>query len=289
MPLRQDPMARLLGVTFAERTGAGIVTTAQVEPCHLNPYRIAHGGFAYTMGCVTAMGAARLCLGRNTEVAAVSSQYPAALELGAARCESTLISDDGANCTYEIQVTDPRGRLCFTQLVTLRPASLPEAPPPDRTRTIFPAGKDAPKDPRTGLRYPMLSPGAYCRVVGAYLTGLEGDVSIMGADILPETSDPYGAAHPGLLYSVCDTGVGAAAGLLDKIGVTVSSAMTYFRPAMDGPIRVEVSTLRMGRIVAYFDARVRDARDALCARGQFTLHPKGDITDLFTSEAYNGV
>lgn len=280
MDLNTDPMARLLGIKAAERTAAGLVTTARVDKQHLNPYRIAHGGFAYTMGCVTATLSAARCLRRETEVAAVSSQYLAALNPGAARCESALIHDDGANCTYQIRLTDGAGRLCFSQTVTLRPAARTFCPPADRPRTLFPAGPDVPRHPRTQLRYPILAPGPYCELIQVYLTGLEGDTSIMGADLLPQTCDASGAAHPGLIYSVCDTGVGAASGLLGKIGVTISSAMTYFRPAVEGPLRVEVSALHMGHIVAYFEAAAWDAAGSIVAQGRFSMHPKGNITDL---------
>ena len=280
MDLNTDPMARLLRITAAEQTAVGMITTAQVNAQHLNPYRIAHGGFAYTMGCITAALSAARCLRRNTEVAAVSSQYLSALHPGTVRCESILIYDNGSDCTYQTRITDASGRLCFSQTVTLRSAGGSPAPPADRPRTIFPAGPEVPKDPRTQLRYPMLSPGPYCELIQVYLTGLEGDTTVMGADLLPQTCDASGAAHPGLIYSVCDTGVGAASGLFGKIGVTISSAMTYFRPAVAGPLRVEVSALRMGHIVAYFETTARDADGAIVAQGRFSLYPKGNIIDL---------
>lgn len=289
MPLSQDPMARLLGITFAERTGAGVVTAAQVETCHLNPYRIAHGGFAYTMGCVTAMLSARLCLGRDMTVYTAASQYPAALAVGPVRCESALVFSDASTCAYDIRVTNAAGILCFSQLVTLRDARRPDDLPASRPRTIFPADETALKDPRTQTRLPLLSPGAFARLIPIYIMGIEGDRTVVAADILPQTCDAFGGAHPGLIYYACDTGLGTAAGLLNKIGVTVSSAMTYFRPAVHGPIRIEVSNLRMGRLVGYFEAVARDARGDVTAHGQFSMHPKGSIADLFTSEDYHAV
>lgn len=41
MDLNTDPMARLLRITAAEQTAVGMITTAQVNAQHLNPYRIA--------------------------------------------------------------------------------------------------------------------------------------------------------------------------------------------------------------------------------------------------------
>lgn len=289
MDFKTDPMARLLGVALAEQTPAGAVTAAVVERRHLNPYRIAHGGFAYTMGCVTAMAAAAVNLDRETEVSGVFSQYLSALEPGPARCTAELLFDDGENCTYRTQVGPAGGPPCFLQTVTLRPAANTGGARPILPPTIFPAGPDAPPDPVTGLRFPMLAPGPYCDLTQTYLLAREDDVHVLGADVLPQTADANGAAHCGLVYSLCDTGVGSMSGLIGKMAVTVSSAMTYFRPAFQGPVTTRVRCVRDGRTVTYFQTSVYDAAGAPVAAGQFCMHPMARLNALVEQEMNHGI
>lgn len=283
MTLEQDPMARLLGITLAGADSRGAVTEAVVERRHLNPYRIAHGGFPYTMGCVTAMAAAARLFGTKPEVTFVSGQYLSSLAPGPARCVSELLFHDEHGCTYQTRVGPAEGPPAFLQTVTLRPAQAraPQAPAP---RTIFPAGADTAPDPATGLRLPMLAPGAYCDLTQLYLLGQEGEVTLLGADLLPETSDGTGAAHCGLVYSLCDTGVGAASGFIGKIAVTVSSAVTYFRPAQSGPLTARVRCVRAGRAVTYFRTDVLDGAGGVIAAGQFCMHPKAELNSIIEQE-----
>ena len=106
MEYRTDPFAAQLGIAFSRQTDTGIITTAVISEKHLNPYKIAHGGVAYTLGCVTAQWSAAVCRDREMEVSAVSSQYLAPLGLGPAECESRLLFADKGHCTYEVSVRD---------------------------------------------------------------------------------------------------------------------------------------------------------------------------------------
>lgn len=280
MDFKADAFAALLGIEFSRRTDTGLVTTTRVEQKHLNPYRIAHGGIAYTLGCVTAQWSAAVCLNREMEVCAVSSQYLSSLALETAECESHLLFDGGDRCTYEVQVRNETGRICFSQQVTLRPRAVEAPGNMEFPRTIFPAGADVAPDPETGLRFPLLSPGPFCDVTQIYVLESSLDVTVMGADILPDTCDDCGAAHCGLVYTCCDTGVGAGSGLRGKMAVTVSSMMEYFRPATVGPVRAEARCIREGHTILYYQVTATDGEGVPIAAGQFCMHPKRELKEL---------
>lgn len=280
MEYRTDPFAAQLGIAFSRQTDTGIITTAVISEKHLNPYKIAHGGVAYTLGCVTAQWSAAVCRDREMEVSAVSSQYLAPLGLGPAECESRLLFADKGHCTYEVSVRDGNGRLCFSQLVMLQPRETEKTVNRNFPRTIFPASEDVLPNPITGLRFPMQSPGPFCDMTQIYILDCGLDITTVGADILPKTSDDRGAAHCGLAYTCCDTGVGVASSLRGSLAVTVSSAMKYFRPAEVGPVRVTVQSVRAGHTILYYLVTAEDGTGTPVAAGQFCLHPKQELNGL---------
>lgn len=280
MELRNDPFAQTLGIKLVRRTDTGVVTAAVIGEKHLNPYDIAHGGVAYTMGCVTAQWSAAVCLEREMEVDSVSSQYLAPLVLGGAECESRLLFSDEDHCTYAVSVRNERGQHCFSQLVTLRPQRAERPVNTVFSRTIFPATEQAEPNAITGLRFPLRSPGPFCDLTQVYILDCGADFASVGADILPETGDDCGAAHCGLVYACCDTGVGVASSMWGSLAVTVSSSMNYFRPAQTGPVRVTVQRIREGHTILYYQVLAVDGMGAPAAVGQFCLHPKQELNGL---------
>lgn len=278
-----DPYAKLLNIEVSRVEDNGVVTTARIEKKHLNPYRIAHGGFAYTMGCVTAQVSAKLCLGRDMEVSVVSSQYLDSLVPGFATCQSRLLQESEFSCTYDVKVWDTAKKLCFSQLVTLRPMAERGDKKTKFPRTIIPAEPD----PAGGRRLPSLAPGAFCEISQIYVLDVQEEPLIrvrMGTDILPDTCDESGAAHCGLIYTCCDTCVGGTARQLGKASVTVSSVMTYFDAAVTGPVAVEAECIRKGNSILYFQVTAVDGTGKQVAAGQFCMHPKAGLMKILEEE-----
>lgn len=283
MPRLNDPYAKLLNIELSRVEGDGVVTTAKIEKKHLNPYRIAHGGFAYTMGCVTAQMAAALCLGRNMEVSVVTSQYLRSLVPGLATCQSSLLYESEHLCTYDVKVWDAAGELCFSQLVTLRPERARGEGKTEFPRTIIPAEPD----PEGGRRLPSLAPGAFCEISQIYVLDVQDGPPpsvCMGTDILPDTCDGSGAAHCGLIYTCCDTCVGGSARQFGKASVTVSSVMTYFDAAVTGPVKVRAKCVRNGNSILYFQVSATDGMGKQVAAGQFCMHPKPGLMKILEEE-----
>ena len=272
----RDPFAKLIGMHIEEIGETSVTTSVVLQPAHLNPYNIAHGGVAYSMGCITAQLAGKLCRGREMEVESAACQYLSAMATAPVRCRAELVE----NTACRVEVWDGAGTLCFLQIIGLRPVEPLSESVPERARTIFPAGPDAPVDPVTGIAYPCpASGGGFERLTHIYIMGREENVTRMGTDILTETSDSRGAAHCGLIYTCCDTGIGVTGRMMGKNGVTVSSAIRYIRPAVVGPVFVETTCVRDGNTIMYFEAMVTDGNGDPVAVGQFTLHPMKVLKD----------
>ena len=85
----------------------------------------------------------------------------------------------------------------------------------------------------------------------------------------PESKNPWGAAHGGLVYSLCDVAAGVAVSLGDRHGVTVSGNIHYLRPSGGEYLRAEGRIVKDGRHIVFVETEVRDADGILTAVGSF--------------------
>lgn len=133
----RDPYARSLGVEISEKTDTGLTTVTPMDDTVCNIYAIGHGGFVYSVGHITAALAAQVCLGRQTVVVDVSSQYLCALRQPTAVTEAVLVRAGRELAVYRTYIRDARGALCCVQTVTLKTVQYPEAPVTTVQPTIF--------------------------------------------------------------------------------------------------------------------------------------------------------
>ena len=266
-----DPFCSLIGLEVEEVREDGLTTRAKLKKEFCNTYSSAHGGFVYAVGHTSAVLSAELCLGRHAVVVDASNQYECSLMVSPARVKTRLIRAGREIIVYRVQVRDGKGKLCLSQIITLKEVDYPQAQPREFPQTIVPGNENSPVDPVTDIYYPRLSV-FFSSICHIYVLGRGERGMIYGADIYPETSNAYGAAHGGMIYTCCDSASGgSAAFLLSKKPVTVSSSIHYLRSAMEGPVKAEAKLVRAGKNLLFYDVDITDGNDELVAIAQFVM------------------
>lgn len=267
----RDPFARYLKLAVAERTDSGILTVTPVDEAVCNIYSIAHGGFVYAVGHITACLAAELALGRRTVVVDTSGQYLCALRGPEARTQAILVRAGRELSVYRTEIRDARGALCCTQTVTLKTVDYPESPVTSVTPTLFPAPEDAPPDPVTGFVFPHVSPhfAAHCHV---YNLGPHDGGMRYAVDLHPELCNLYGGLHGGVLYTLSDLAAGGDAAFLRGLRpVTVSGGIHFLSSAKRGPIYAQSRLLRQGKQLMFYQVDLTDAAGKAVAAAELVL------------------
>lgn len=266
-----DPFSKLIGLEVETVREDGLTARAKLKKEFCNTYSSAHGGYVYSLGHTSAVLSAGLCLGRQTVVVDASNQYESSLMVAPARVKTHLVRAGRELIVYRVQVQDGRGKLCLSQIITLKEVDYPTAGPRELCQTIVPGNENSPVDPVTEIYYPRLSV-FFSSVCHIYVLGRGELGMIYGADIYPETSNIYGAAHGGMIYTCCDSAAGgSAAFLLSKKPVTVSSSIHYLRSAMKGPVKAEAKLVRAGKHLLFYDVDITDGNGELSAIAQFVM------------------
>ena len=265
-----DPFTRMIGLEVEELQPDGLTAKARLKREFCNTYSSAHGGFVYSVGHAAALLSAGLCLDRRAVSVDVSNEYECSLTGPYARIRTKLVSA-GELMVFRVRVTDSKGKLCLTQIVTMKDADLPVCSPAEFPVTIIHGDDNSPVDPVTGIYYPRLSV-FFSAVCHTHVLGRGEKGMIYGADLFPETVDAFGAAHPGMIYTVCDSAAGgSAAFLLEKKPVTVSSSIHYLRSITQGPVRAETKLVRAGKQLLFYTMDITDGNGALAAVAQFVM------------------
>ena len=267
-----DPFAKKLGLSVVELHEDGLTAEVKIKPDFCNTYSAAHGAFTYSIGQIAAVLSGEFCLGRQTVAVDVSNMHECSLLGKSARIRTKLIDAGADTIAYRVHVMDAKGKLCLSQIVTLRDTAKPRKELSDFRQTVFTAGKDEPVDPVTGVAYPHISV-FFPALFGIHILGRGEKGLIYGCDIRPDSCDIYGGAHSSLIYTCCDcVAGGSAAFLLDKKPVTVSSSIHYIRSAEIGPISAEARLIRTGKNLLFYDVDVTDGGGVLVAAAHFVMH-----------------
>lgn len=266
-----DPFANMLGITVDEVRPDGLTAKVQIKPDFCNTYMAAHGGFAFSIGQIAAALSAEFCLGRPAATVDVDCMYECSLMGKSARAVTKLVDAAEDHIVYRVRVLDGKGKLCLSQIVTLKDAELTPSEGVEFKKTIFAADENAPVDPVTGVAYPHLSV-FFTAACGGFVLDRAEKGLIYGMDVRHDTCDVTGAAHSSLIYTLCDSVAGgSAAFLLDKKPVTIASSIHYLRSAMASPIKAEARLVRSGKQLLFYNVDVFDAKGDFAAIAQFTL------------------
>ena len=97
---------------------------------------------------------------------------------------------------------------------------------------------------------------------------VERDYAVFRLDIRPESKNPFGFVHGGLLAGMEDNAAGYAAHSDGRTYVTQSSHLTYFRNQAEGIIRAAGRVIHRGRTVCLVRVDITGADDVLLATGE---------------------
>lgn len=105
-----------------------------------------------------------------------------------------------------------------------------------------------------------------------YTTDIGPDFSVVEVELRPESLNPLGMAHGGLVYSLCDVAAGVAVGQRARTFVTLSGSLNFLRPGKGKKLRCEGRIIKPGRTVNVVETSVYDCSDTLTARGTFEIY-----------------
>jgi len=122
--------------------------------------------------------------------------------------------------------------------------------------------------------------GGFAELVGLGVKVLEPGFCHCTLDFGPQVINEWGIVHGGALFTLADTGMGAA--VFRTLGpgetcATIEMKISYFKPASQGPIDCVCRLLSRGRNVAYLEAVITtDEVEVARATASFAIIRRGD-------------
>ena len=110
---------------------------------------------------------------------------------------------------------------------------------------------------------------AYAKHNGYTMEVLEPDRAVMRLEIRPESCNPYGVVHGGLLYSIADEATGMAVHTDGRCYVTQNGNLHFLKNQPTGVLRAQARVRRRGKATVLLDVDITNERGDLMATGQF--------------------
>ena len=96
-------------------------------------------------------------------------------------------------------------------------------------------------------------------LIGLKFTRLEKGQSLCVLNVDGKLMNPHGFLHGGVMYSMADTGMGAALySLLDEneLCATIEIKIAYFRPVEDGKLTCETKIIHKGKTICVLESEI---------------------------------
>ena len=97
-------------------------------------------------------------------------------------------------------------------------------------------------------------------LIGINFVKMEKGYSLLELEVRDDLMNPQGVLHGGVIYTLADTGMGAALypGLgLDELCATVEIKIVYFRPVASGTLACETKLIKKGSTLAFLESEVK--------------------------------
>lgn len=115
----------------------------------------------------------------------------------------------------------------------------------------------------------------FSELVGLEFTEIESGYSRSTVDVTDELKNPHGMLHGGVLYTMADTGMGAALTPDlgdDEVCATIEVKINYLQPVREGTVACETELHSRGGSVAYLESTVRRGDEVVArATGSFSV------------------
>ncbi|MDO4816108.1 MAG: PaaI family thioesterase [Bacillota bacterium] len=112
----------------------------------------------------------------------------------------------------------------------------------------------------------------YNKYNGITVTDIGEDNCVVEGELRPEAMNPWGMAHGGFVYSLCDVAAGVVVSRLNRRGVTLSGNMYYLRPSVGKSLRAEGRIIKDGKTVVLVETNVYNDEGVHTARGEFQIY-----------------
>lgn len=110
-------------------------------------------------------------------------------------------------------------------------------------------------------------------LIGLIFTDLKQGYSKGTINVEPKLMNPHGFLHGGIIYSMADTGMGAALYSLlegDELCATVEIKINYFKPVKGGVLTCETSVVHKGKTISTLESEIRN-NDILVSKAMGTF------------------
>lgn len=112
----------------------------------------------------------------------------------------------------------------------------------------------------------------YNKYNGIKVVELEDGFCAVESELRAETMNPWGMAHGGFVYSLCDVAAGVAANQTGRRGVTLSGNVYYLRPSKGRKLRAEGRIIKNGKTVIVAETNVYNDEGVHTACGEFQIY-----------------
>ncbi len=117
----------------------------------------------------------------------------------------------------------------------------------------------------------------FCELIGLEFDSHEKGSSQCRLAISPKLFNPHGVVHGGVVYSMADTGMGAALYPCMEPGhlcATVEIKISYFKPATKGELICQTRITHLGKKIAFLHSDIlQNDRPIASATGTYCIFP----------------
>jgi acyl-CoA thioesterase len=127
-------------------------------------------------------------------------------------------------------------------------------------------------------RYPIETKGfsPFRDLVGITFTKVEGGYSHCAVEVEKKLLNPAGIVHGGALYTLADSGMGAALfSFVDEgeVFLTIETSVCYFKAVSSGTLICESKIVHKGKRIAVMEAEIRNEGQLVAkAMGTFSIY-----------------
>ncbi|MFX0081804.1 MAG: PaaI family thioesterase [Candidatus Hodarchaeota archaeon] len=115
----------------------------------------------------------------------------------------------------------------------------------------------------------------YGDLIGLIFDRLEKGFSQCSLKVERKLMNPHGFLHGGVLYSMADTGMGAALYSLleeNELCATVEVKIAYFKPVKEGTLKCETKVIHKGKNISVLESEIMNGEDIISkAMGTFSI------------------
>lgn len=119
------------------------------------------------------------------------------------------------------------------------------------------------------------TPQCFSDSIGLRFTEMENGYSRGVVEVTDDLKNPHGVVHGGVLYTMADTGMGAAVYTRlndDESCATVEVKINYLQPVKEGEVVCDTELVNKGRSVAYLESElVNDGETVARATGSYSV------------------